>query len=823
MAYQIARWGLGLVGEEATEGQSLCSHHMLPVLIEKELEDTSLLTAIKEQLPRTPEGNFIADELLKALLKRRRVLVILDHVSEMSEQSYNKMKKALSETPVNALIITSRLREKDLDRSQKTWLEPQKIEGAKLSNFIQPYLKAQDKKDIFEDDAEFYRTCTRLATMMAATVQSATALLVRMYVDQVIEVGGLKTALLADDIPTLMVKYLEWLNRDDAIDKAVRQDDSAVLQTAKAVAWICLRDNYYPVEARYEDVIQAIAALSQAETSEQDARDCLTYLEKTLRLVQRSANRVKIILDPVAEYLAAFKVVAVCQLEVGEEPWEDFFQKLGGGEQEVEKPWERFLQMIDAKPDLGQIRGFLLAVRNCCEQEGKKLPEGVLEELNQRANLKSEELEQIRRRQRINRLIDELYYAEPKYLGQAIRNLGDEGAYAHKAIPDLLKVLNSDKLEATLRVETLNALMQIQGDTEERDTLCQKLLADRSNASEVRVAAIKALLQLGSESKVVEKILQPYFQDEIEVGVVRVQAGEGLRKLGVLQNLLVVELSENATPRIKEVSEPETWVVELAKDIELVMVRIPGGRFWMGSSPGEGYDDEYPQHEVTVAEFWMGQFLVTQAQYEVVMGENPASFQTNDSNRPVEIVSWYDAVDFCRRLSELKSQELKDQEFRLPSEAQWEYACRAKTTTPFYFGETITTDYGNYRGTDWDYGGKTYSGSYGQGAKGIFREQTTEVGSFPANAFGLYDMHGNLWEWCLDDWHENYEGAPTDDSAWLNNDNNNSSQNKVRRGGSWYDTPQYCRSACRYYAFPEYRYYYLGFRVVCAVAQRILQ
>ena len=187
MAYQIARWGLGLVGEEATEGQSLCSHHMLPVLIEKELEDISLLTAIKEQLPRTPEGNFIADELLKALLKRRRVLVILDHVSEMSEQSYNKMKKALSETPVNALIITSRLREKDLDRSQKTWLEPQKIEGAKLSNFIQPYLKAQDKKDIFEDDAEFYRTCTRLATMMAATVQSATALLVRMYVDQVIE------------------------------------------------------------------------------------------------------------------------------------------------------------------------------------------------------------------------------------------------------------------------------------------------------------------------------------------------------------------------------------------------------------------------------------------------------------------------------------------------------------------------------------------------------------------------------------------------------------------------------------------------------------
>ena len=811
LAYQIARWGLGLVGAEEAEGQFLCSHLMLPVLIEKELENTTLLTAIKEQLPRTPEGNYIADELLQALLRRQRVLVILDHVSEMGDQTYNQMQEALTKTPVNALMITSRLKEKDLGRPHQTRLEPQKIEGARLSTFIQPYLEAKGKKDIFEDDAEFYRTCTRLATMMAATLQSATALLVRMYVDQVIEVGGLKTALLPDDIPTLMLKYLEWLNRGEAIAKVVRQDDSAVLQAAKAVAWICLRDNHYPTEAKYEDVIQAIAALSQAEDPQQDANTRLTYLHKTLRLVQRSANRVKIILDPVAEYLASLKVVAICQQREGEEPWSEIFPTVDSEpEEETKEPWERFLQTVDAKPDLDQIHGFLLAVYNCCRQEGKKLPNRVLEELEQRAKLDPEELEQVRRRQQINRLIDELYYAESKYLEQAIRNLRDEGAYAHKAIPDLLKLLKSDKdkIEAALRVEALNALMEIQVDTEKRDALCREVLAERSDAPEVRVAAIKALLQLGRQSEALKELLNSYFQDKTEVGVVRVQAGEGLRKLGELQDLLVVELSEDATPTIHLLPTPETSVVELPEGIELVMVRISGGRFSMGSTSEEGYDSERPQHQVKVSDFWMGQFPVTQAQYEAVICYNPSTFPANGSNRPVETVSWNKAIDFCQRLSELAGQE-----FRLPSEAEWEYACRAGTTTPFYFGRTITTDYANYRGTDWNYGGTIYSGAYGQGPKGIFRQETTEVGSFPPNAFGLYDMHGNVWEWCADNWHENYNGAPSDGSAWLSEN----VQYVVLRGYSYDLFPNACRSASRLNAARDLFDLNIGFRVVCAL------
>ncbi len=825
LAYQIARWGLGLVDEEAAKGQSLCFHPMLPVTIEQELENTTLLAAIKEQLPRTPEGNFIADELLEALLRRQRVLVILDHVSEMSDQTYNQIKEALTKTPVNALIITSRLKEKDLGRSHRILLEPQKIEGrTRLSDFIQPYLEERGKRDIFEYDDEFYDTCKLLSNMMAATLESATALLVRMYVDQVIEVGGLKRAQLPDNIPDLMVKYLEWLNRPNAIDKAVRRDDSAVLQAATAVAWTCLRDNYYPAWARYEDVIRALKALSQAENPEQDARERLTYLKEKLRLVERLANRVKIILDPVAEYLAAFKVVVVCQQQDGEEPWQEFFQMVDAKpEEEATQPWEKFFQTVDAKPDLNQIRGFLLAVRNCCEQEGKKLPEGVLAGLNQRAKLKPKELEQARRRQRINRLIDELYYAEPKYLEQAIRNLRDEGAYAHKAIPDLLKVLKSDKdkIEAALRVEALNALMEIQVDPGKRDVLCREVLAERSDAPELRVAAIQALLQLSQQSETplaLKELLNSYFQDEMEVGVVRVQAGEGLRKLGELQDLLVVELSEDATPTIHLLPTPETSVVELPEGIELVMVRIPGGTFWMGSPSAKGYEFERPQHQVTVPDFWMGQFPVTQAQYEAVMGYNPSTFKTNGSNRPVETLSWYNAVDFCQRLSEITNQE-----FRLPSEAEWEYACRAVTSEqlrveewnkkyhqPFHFGKTITTDYANYHGTDWNHGGRIYSGAYGQGPKGIFRQQTTEVGSFPPNAFGLYDMHGNLWEWCADNWHENYNGAPSDGSAWLSEN----VKRNILRGGSWHNIPNDCRSTFRVNSDPD-NDGYIGFRVVC--------
>ncbi|CAO5017967.1 hypothetical protein MICAER10613_010730 [Microcystis aeruginosa] len=164
-------------------------------------------------------------------------------------------------------------------------------------------------------------------------------------------------------------------------------------------------------------------------------------------------------------------------------------------------------------------------------------------------------------------------------------------------------------------------------------------------------------------------------------------------------------------------------------------------------------------------------------------------------------------MEFCARLSKLTVRE-----YRLPSEAEWEYACRAGTTTPFYFGETITGELANYRVNE------TYAGE----AKGEYRGETTPVGQFPPNAFGLYDMHGNVWEWCADTWHDNYDGASGDGSIWTKDGDNNRS---LLRGGSWYCDPVNCRSAPRRVndRRDNIKYLCLGFRVVCGAWRTLIQ
>ncbi|MCU0552317.1 MAG: formylglycine-generating enzyme family protein, partial [Leptolyngbya sp. Prado105] len=215
------------------------------------------------------------------------------------------------------------------------------------------------------------------------------------------------------------------------------------------------------------------------------------------------------------------------------------------------------------------------------------------------------------------------------------------------------------------------------------------------------------------------------------------------------------------------------YLEQLDADITLELIKIPAGSFMMGASEDEleCFDDEQPQHEVNIADFYMGKYPVTQAQWRFVanlpqverlLDPNPSNFKGD--NLPVEQVSWLDAMEFCARLSQHTRRE-----YRLPSEAEWEYACRAGTATPFHFGETIDAQVANYCAQDREINKNNYPGKYGRGQLGEYREQTTPVGSFQvANNLGLYDMHGNVLEWCLDHWHENYENAPTDGGAWLN-------------------------------------------------------
>jgi formylglycine-generating enzyme required for sulfatase activity/tRNA A-37 threonylcarbamoyl transferase component Bud32 len=239
------------------------------------------------------------------------------------------------------------------------------------------------------------------------------------------------------------------------------------------------------------------------------------------------------------------------------------------------------------------------------------------------------------------------------------------------------------------------------------------------------------------------------------------------------------------------------------QSVTLEMVSIPGDTYMMGSPEFEGDADERPQHKVTLQPFFMGKFPITQAQWKAVaalpqikQALNPYPSKYKGANRPVENVSWYEAVEFCARLSTKTGRA-----YRLPSEAEWEYACRAGTTTSFHFGETVTSDFVNCS-----------SDSYTGEAKSKYRKETTEVGSFQvANAFGLYDMHGLVWEWCADAWHNNYDGAPTDGTAWeLEGD----AYRRVLRGGSWNFSAELCRSASRSWNESDGGLRICGFRVV---------
>jgi formylglycine-generating enzyme required for sulfatase activity len=221
--------------------------------------------------------------------------------------------------------------------------------------------------------------------------------------------------------------------------------------------------------------------------------------------------------------------------------------------------------------------------------------------------------------------------------------------------------------------------------------------------------------------------------------------------------------------------------------------------------------------------FFLGRTPITQAQWREVAGwqplegesrweremkPDPSSFLGDD--RPVVNVSWHDATEFCSRLGRRTKRK-----YTLPSEAQWEFACRAGSTTPFHCGATISPQLANYNATT----------SYAGGATGEQREQTTEVANFPANPWGLHDMHGNVWEWCQDHWHGSYveanEKAPTDGSAWMKQ-SAKKNEHRLLRGGSWGDVPRNCRSAYRAGNDPVNDYYFVGFRVCCLLQDQSL-
>ena len=359
LACQVAKWSMS-----EDPAFRLCQHLMLPILIEHELDpgegQNVLMETIGGQLQNlTGQEEPVPDELLGHLLRRRRILVIVDHLSEMSEATRKQINPERRGFPIKALVVTSRL-EEELEGALKTIIKPLRIKGNRLSSFMESYLTQQGKRDRF-DDPEFFHACGRLSTMVGE--RDITVLLSKLYAEQMVSAKeDLTGGKLPDNIPDLMLSYLNELNRGVTENKL---DDRIVHRDTKVLAWECLRQTFRPSSAQFEDAEKALARQGQ------DAVSHLPYLEDRLRLIATvlpAKDRFRFLLDPLAEYLAGLYLVDCYGEDINS--------------------WRNLLVEADSKEGAPEtIKGFLLAVRDCCIAPGReaKIPDFVEQELGKRA------------------------------------------------------------------------------------------------------------------------------------------------------------------------------------------------------------------------------------------------------------------------------------------------------------------------------------------------------------------------------------------------------------------------------------------------------
>ena len=417
LACQISKWAMAEDKEKR-----LCNHLMLPIIIEQELSSetvqTSLIDAVGMQLQDlTDQANPISEELLERLLRQRRIIVIVDHLSEMNEVTRKLIDPGQKGFAINAFVVTSRF-EETLGGKNKTVTKPLRIVGNRLSSFMEAYLVQKGKREIF-DDPEFFDACRRLSEMVGD--RDITVLLAKLYSDLMIaSKEGFTDDKIPDNIPDLMLSYLNELNHNVPAD--FRMEDLVIHHIAKTLAWECLKETFRPHVVRYE---QAKKILDM-----DNFKDHLEYLEKRLRLIKTVApvqDRFQFLLDPLAEYLAGLYIL-------------DLYG-------ENEEAWNQFLVAADQKEGApAAISGFLLAVRDCCLAKGRetKTPAFVAAELVKRAGMDPEVLKQAQLDQRIKRLIQQLDFPLVEDRISAADALGQIGPEAKSAVPDLIEVLKDD-------------------------------------------------------------------------------------------------------------------------------------------------------------------------------------------------------------------------------------------------------------------------------------------------------------------------------------------------------------------------------------------
>lgn len=535
---QIGKWAMA-----EDKAERLCKHRMLPVLIEEELGGEQRFTqAIRQQLKiLLDESEPISVELLEQLLKQQRILVIVDHLSEMSEATRQAIPFKNPEFPVKALVVTSRLEEK-LDGGNKTTIKPLRVEGNRLSSFMDAYLTQQGKRELF-DDPEYFDACRKLSLMVGE--RDITVLLAKLYADQLIATKeGSEADDLPDNIPDLMLCYLNRLN--DSVKEENKPDNLTVHADVKAIAWECLKREYKPQSANYEDVLRAIASPNMDDEDEKDkAKVRLKYLENRLRLIRTKEPGYKVLfdLDPLAEYLAGLYLVDC----YGED----------------EQKWCEFLTEADSKPGAPEaIQGFLLAVRDCylAKVPDAKVTDFVPEELGRRADLDLDKVEQAYHEQRIRFWLSELTARYSYERVRAAEALEEYGLGAAFAFPKLVKAALKDE-DREVRDSASYAIDSIFWDIDEMPSEDKDAIPDfiqveaaipdlrqglKDEDKQVQSTAIKVLGRIGSLAVAAVPDLIPnltkILQDKEEDRTFRLRAAEALGRIGLAEEFVVRDL-----------------------------------------------------------------------------------------------------------------------------------------------------------------------------------------------------------------------------------------------------------------------------------------
>ncbi|MFN9548162.1 MAG: SUMF1/EgtB/PvdO family nonheme iron enzyme [Cyanobacteriota bacterium] len=923
LAFEIALWGLE---------EKLAPHPLLPCFLER-LADPAEEATLTERLAayfNTRTGSSLTSKQVEELLSHRRLLLIVDHFSELNPDQQRWIQNNLPPQPC-LLLLTSRLREHHQTFKNKGWMimeiQPQRLKGAELLDFFHAYLHERWQKETTDKQVPLLSAVdqTRTQELLERMVgnQPITVLLAWMVIEKAIQhINDRKVKLkdgpvdlLPSSVPELMEEYVKTRAESIAMESRwfqtyPEQEPEQMLIFLKALALAAHRQGAHHPRYQPQNFNEQLAFSAWAEElvdnkplQPAQKRALLIYIKDKLTLLtfDQSAGY-RLALDPLADYLAALAQQERWRRQQESDPQRkplehDSITHRKVVERWLNEQWGRrqnpFTENEAELDPLSGMRGFLAACRDCYRQwlnqhqesldaTERKQWENLLDFFAHAAKIDKLEERILTVRHLIRRHADDLEWANPELRAKAIAALI---AYAREfktitqpadsakefagvreldpALGPLQSTMAKTSYPEADRAAAAEALGHIGG-----QRAAAALLAVITSANEpvtLRRAAASALglvdaspEELNVHWNALKAILSDEanhlrgeFDDNTKLPLLQ-GASRGLQRLaarstppfllpdwgaqsGLVVPMLTLTTSNQAvTTRLVEV---EVWQLPLPGGLPLEVVRIPAGTYKLGSPSGEWGRDVYGLTQVvrpeeaervealrtlTVPSFALARYPLTQAQWATLAGPEHRLDLEDSPNvlgdalelepakqrgpeLPVESVSWRQASAWCLRLQRHLSTQLGDRAPRvgLPSESLWELACRASSPTPFHFGDSLDAAWANYDAND----------AYPPGKPGPYPNQLTPVGAYGlVNAFGLADLHGNVWEWCADAWHPDPSGAPRDGSP-RTDPAVGLLETRLLRGGSWFNRPRFCRSAYRLRGHQDGRYDYVGFRL----------